>query len=121
MIYNISAKNCHLSKLTKENIEKNIINLSKYLSNFTEDLPLFFLLIRWHRKKDYYDGSIILRIPKKPLFATFKGDSIYESVQLGFERIRRELEEYKGLHFPSYSEYFDHTSLRKFNESLFLK
>lgn len=113
MIYSISTKDCKISEKNLILLERHLYKLSDLISKFSSDLPLLYLVIRWHSKKDYYDGALFLDIPKKRLYAVFEGKSIEEAVQLGFERIEREIDTYKGLHFTSDSEYYDRSTLEE--------
>lgn len=116
MIYRLTTKNCSISGFTKKIIDKNIQKLSHFLIHFQDDLPILSLVIRGNKRKNYYDGSITLQLPKKVLFASINGSNIDEAVLLGFERIKKELETYKGLHFNSNSKYYDHRSIKNINE-----
>lgn len=64
----------------------------------------------------YYNGTIMLRLPKKPLVAHIFGTTIDEAINIGFERLVKELETYKGEHFQGHSEYSNHRSIRKQEE-----
>lgn len=112
MIYSISTKDCKISEKNLTLLERHLYKLSDLISKFSSDLPLLYLVIRWHSKKEYYDGGIFLDIPKKRLYCSFHGKSIEEAIQLGFERIEKEVKNYKGLHFASNSEYYDHSNLK---------
>lgn len=113
MIYTISAKGCQISKKNLVLIERYLFKLSDLVSKLSSDLPLFYLVIRWQSKKDFHYGSIFLDIPKKRLFCSFSGKSIEEALELGFQRIKKEVKTYKGFHFPSDSEYYDRSTLEE--------
>lgn len=121
MIYTLSSKGLQISEKNLVLIEKYLFKLSSLISQFSSDLPLLYLVIRWQSKKDFYYGSIFLDIPKKRLFCSFSGKSIEEALELGFERIKKEIETYKGLHFMSDSEYYDHLSLEEALWTIFNK
>ena len=113
MVYSIATKDCEISEKNLALLERYLYKLSDRISKFSTDLPLLYFVLRWQSKKDYYYGSIYLDLPKKRLYVNFQGKSIEEAIQLGFERIKKEVETYKGLHFTSDSEYYDHTNLEE--------
>lgn len=61
----------------------------------------------------YYDGTIKLLLPKKPLVVHILGIQVDEALNAGFDHLFRELATYKGHHFGDYSEYFDHRTIRR--------
>lgn len=121
MIYSISTKDCKISEKNLTLLERHLYKLSDLISKYSSDLPLLYLVIRWQSKKDFYYGSIFLDIPKKRLFCSFYGKSIEEALELGFERIEKEIETYKGLHFVSDSEYYDRSTLEEALWTIFNK
>lgn len=113
MVYTIATKGCKLSDKILDHIEKHIKKLVSFLPQFDPDLPFFELIIKKHKRKRLnYDGTIMLRLPKKPLATHIIGANIDEAINIGFKRIVKELKTYKGEHFQSDSGYFDHTSIR---------
>lgn len=139
MVYTIALKRCRLSDFAFKYIEEHVVKLAQFLSDFDPDLLLLNLVIRKHKKRRlnhisesvldrgetqigtanpkaeaplYYDGTIVLVLPKKPLIVHFLGQTLSEAVSIGFERLFKELDTYKGKHFPNDSEYFDHRSVR---------
>lgn len=144
MIYNITTKDFKLSDKELNYIERYIQKVTNYLSVPDSDLPLIDLIIRKYKEKRldhgdelisedpkvliidvypkfktpiYYEGRILLRIPKKPLVVNFCGGTVEEAVDIAFERIFKELEKYEGKHIQSDSDYYDHESIRKKEES----
>ncbi|OGH42235.1 MAG: hypothetical protein A3H79_03800 [Candidatus Levybacteria bacterium RIFCSPLOWO2_02_FULL_36_8b] len=113
MIYAVTAKRCEISKENLEMLEKHLNKLCKFLPFSSSDISLSSLVINWHKKKNYYDGSITLKLPKKLLYASFIGNSIEEAIQLGLDRIQKEVKTYRGFHMQNDSEYFDRNSINE--------
>ncbi|MBI2074943.1 MAG: hypothetical protein HYT83_03860 [Candidatus Levybacteria bacterium] len=139
MICSITTKGCRLSDVILEHINQHAQKIAQFLSGYGSDLPLLVIILRKHKRRlgqnteiitfdegdvrhiinnktastIYFDGTITLRIPKKPLVVHLTGGSPDEAVNIGFERLIKELKTYKGKHFSSNSEYFDHRSIRK--------
>jgi len=59
----------------------------------------------------YFEGSMGFRIGKKAIYADFKGQTIDECIDSGFDQIFKEIEKYKDLHIPSDSDYPDQRSV----------
>lgn len=133
MILTLTAKGCRISDDSQKRIIKHLKKINQALPYLEEDLTVFRLLLKKnidkyhpprmypHRHKSYMDtkpalayfeGSITFRLDKKRLYAHFKGQTIDECINLGFNRIFEELEKYKDLHFPAESEYPDKVSIR---------
>jgi len=60
-----------------------------------------------------FDGTIKMVLPKKPLIVRFKKATIDEAVNIGFDRLFKEIETYKGKHFTNNSEFYNHDTIRK--------
>lgn len=99
--------------------------ISRFLPHLKADLPLLTLFIKrsnnkYYPKKEHgraglarYEGSVNLRLPKNPLFAYFKGQTIEECIHLAFKNLIKEIKRYKDLHFKSQSEYPSHNTVRR--------
>lgn len=132
-MFKITTKGCQVSDRTRRRIYRHLAKVTQFLPDVEEDLIVFRLVIkknidRYHPQKTrsrlhkyadvkpelaYFEGSITLRLNKKQLFVHFKGQTIDECVNLGFERIFDELKKHKDLHFSAESEYPDHSSIRR--------
>ncbi len=141
MRYTISTKHLRISDRTLKNIDNHIKKIDQMLPSLQSDLVELDLVIRENKKRRlnnvrietfeenhterfidianpknpdpiYFDGTIKMILPKKPLVVHLKGGTIDEALSLGFERLFRELKTYKGKHFVSDSEYFDHETIR---------
>lgn len=141
MIYSISVKEFKMTEKMLQSIEKNVKKVLKFSPNYDSDLPLLEFIIRKHKKRSsnrvignysiddneiitknkkgknsnstYYDGTIFLRLPFKPLAIRILGNSFDEAINSGFEKIYKDLNKYKGKHIRSDSEYPDHSTIRK--------
>ena len=141
MNYHITTKVCTLSGTVRDHFLRHLRQIEKDLSDMDPNLPILDVIVREHNKKRlnhhaieemelngskaylktvhpkypssvYFDGSIRLILPKKPLFVKFEGGVIDKALDVGFERLLKELETYKGKHFSGYSAYRDHSSIR---------
>lgn len=129
MICKITAIRCQLPDFALEQIEKNLNKLVRLLAEFMPDLPLLSIVIRHHRQRDYppkhpgisrhtgimdyFEGSMVLHLPKAPLAAHFHGRTIEEGLGVGFDWLSNELERYRELHLSSDSDYPDQSTIRK--------
>ena len=141
MKYTISTKHCSLSDKNLEHIDQHIAKINRMLPNLGSDAAELDIVIRQNKKRRlnhikldefeenhgtltigytnpkspdpiYINGTIKLTLPKKPLAVNLEGASIDEAINIGFERLFKELKTYKGKHYASNSEYFDHTTIR---------
>ncbi len=133
MIFKLTTKSCQVSDRSYKHITQHLAKITQTLPDIEEDLIVFRLTMRKnldryhpprthpHPHKSYadvkselafFEGSITFRIGKKQLFTHFKGQTIDECINLGFDRIFNELEKYKELHFSAESEYPNHSSIR---------
>lgn len=133
MIFKLTKKNCQITDECYKHIEKHLEKVDLYLRDIESDLVVFRLVIRknidqYHPPRAYphhqsyadskpalarFEGSITFRLSKKQLYVDFKGTTIDECIDTGFDLIFREIEKYKDEHFPSESEYPNHSSLRE--------
>lgn len=133
MIFLATAKNCRISASTNRRINQHLQKIAQGFPDVQEDLIVFRLIIRknidkYHPPrshslphKDYsdtksalafFEGSMTFRLDKKQLYVHFKGRTIDEGIERGFELIFKKLKKFKDLHFSSESEYPDHSSIR---------
>lgn len=133
MLFQLTAKNCQLSKREREIIDRYLAKIEQILPSVDDDLIVLRLTIkkvidkyhptrvRREPEKTYsdskpalanFDGSITFRISKHRFYVHFKSKTIDEGINLGFKRVFTELGKYKDLHFSSESEYPDHNSIR---------
>ncbi len=129
----ITAKGFQIPTLVYKHLNFHLQKISQRLPNLKYDLALMTLFIRktthkYYSKRHYhhsytsyadrrlslasYEGSMNLRLPKKPLIITFKGQTINECIDRGIDRLKEELQKYKDTHFKSQSEYPNRLSIR---------
>lgn len=60
----------------------------------------------------YFEGSIALRLNRNRLYTSFKGQTVEECADTGFERIFEQIDKHKETHFPSDSKYPDRATIR---------
>lgn len=134
MIFKLTAKGCEISENSYKRIKARLQKIIQTFPNVSDDLIVFRLNLKrntdkYHPKRvahrshksysdskpfiSFFEGSIAFRLNKNMLYSRFKGHTIDESVNLGFERIVKNLEKHKSLHFPQESEYPDKNSIRK--------
>ncbi|MBI2031707.1 MAG: hypothetical protein HYT08_03775 [Candidatus Levybacteria bacterium] len=140
MRYTVTAKQCELSDKALLHIKNHVRKLAGLLPEFRVDLPLLEIIIKRHKKRRlnhitdevridnvieivesvtpksedpiYYDGTIKLILPKKPLVVYTRGFLLDQVIDVGFHRLTKEIKTYKGKHFVGNSEYFDRRSIR---------
>lgn len=126
MVFQLTAKNCQISDLSHKIIDRYLDKMTRMLSIIASDLVMVKFVIRKNKEKTYsdskpalayFEGSISFRLNKNRFYVHFKGQTINECANLGFNRILSELKKYKQLHFSSESKYPDHKSIR--DSSLF--
>ncbi|MDP3941975.1 MAG: HPF/RaiA family ribosome-associated protein [bacterium] len=137
MKYTITAKHSVLSETSKAYAEKQVRKLDQFLPDFPMDGVILDIVIeKYHKrslestKKDkeefkgkevrpsidhpvYFEVTIKMVLPVKPLVVTKLGKSVDEAVKLGFLKLQRMLQQYKGKHFKDVSEYYDRKTIRK--------
>ncbi len=111
MRYTIATKGCDLSNKMLLHIKLHVRKLARVLPEFKSSLPLLEIVMRKQRNRTF--GTIKLILPKKPLVVHAQGFVIDEAINVGFDRLMREVDTYKGKHFVGDSEYFNHNSIRK--------
>lgn len=105
MIYKITADNFKIADKTQGYIERQAKKLDRYLPDFSVDSVLLEIVIKHHETRGFFEGAITLRLPKHPLTAHFRSQSVDQAMKFGFGKIRKELRNFKGKHFPGDSEY----------------
>ncbi len=140
MRYAITVKKCSLSIATERKIEKQVKKLTQFLPGFSNQALFLEIVMRKHRKKSfdhlekrlignneitpagnrplldspvYYDGTIKLILPKKPLIVHMLGKTADNALLNGFHTLIKELKIYKGKHFQENSEYSSQETIRK--------
>ena len=133
MIFQLTTKNCGISDASYKYIKVHLDKITRFLPHVEGDLIVFRLNIkrnidlyhppRMHPQghKGYinkkpasviFEGSMTFRLNKNKFYAHFKGQTIDECLDLGFNRTFKELEKYKATHFPAESEYPDRSTIR---------
>ncbi|MDP2632736.1 MAG: hypothetical protein Q8P25_03360 [Candidatus Curtissbacteria bacterium] len=110
----VTTKYYQASSSLWEAVERNVEKLKYRLPNLGPNLGLIKLFIKRNKRRNYFDGSVSLSLPKKHLYAHFIGLYPEEEVNNAFERLFKELSKYKGKHFTNYSQYFRHDSIRQY-------
>lgn len=134
MIFKLTAKNCQIPTASLRHLDAHLRKVTKFLPHIQKDLIVLRLFIRKnidryhpsrihpHQNKSYadtkpelalFEGSMAFRLSKKRLYVHFKGKTIDECSNLGFDRIYKEIRRFKDLHFPAESKYPDHSTIRK--------
>ena len=142
MKYTVTTKHLKLSEKTLAHIERHVKKINHMLPFLDPDAVTLDFVLRKNRKKRlnhikieifeedhqeksieqinpkaespiYYDGTIKMILPKKPLVVHIAGENIDQAINIGFERLFKELETYKGRHLVDDSEYFNHDTIRK--------
>lgn len=114
MVCKITTKNFKLSHDLDKLLKQLVSKIDHQLPNLVSDLPLVDLIIKKNpRKGNFFEGKLMLSLPKKNLIAHFEGASLGLSLHEGFDKLLKELKKYKGMHYSSDSTYFDHGSIRK--------
>jgi hypothetical protein len=133
MIFKLTSEGCRVSQSSYKHVIKHLDKINQSLPDIESDLVVIRLVIksnvdeyfppRRHRlQKTYadtkpelaqYEGSITFRLAKKQIFVHFKGQTIDECIDTGFDLIFKKLEKYKDTHFPSESQYPDRRTIRK--------
>lgn len=134
MIFKLTTKNCQVSARSRNHINWHLAKVAQALPNIESDLIVLRLIIRknidrYHPPRvrphphktyadlktalAYFEGSITFRLSRNRFYSHFKGATIDECVNLGFERLFEELEKYKDLHFSSQSKYPSRHSIRE--------
>lgn len=127
MDYKLTTKNCRVSDTTRQYLKVHVKKIGRFLEKTVGELPKAEIIIRRQKKRRlnhltsnpkasspiYYELSVKIVLPKKPLFVHFQGKTIEEAIDVCFHRLLKELEKYKGKHISSYSKYLDHRSIRR--------
>lgn len=130
----LTTKNCRISPQSHQYINKHLAKISRVLPDIESDLVVLRLTIRKnidkyyppkvrrHRQHkaytdlkpalSYFEGSMTFSLKKVWFYTRFKGQTIDECFNLGFQRLFTELKKFKDLHFSSQSEYPSQRSIR---------
>lgn len=134
--YTFAVKHFSLDPACEEFVVRQVEKLRRFLKDIDHESLVVEIVVRQEKARSphheggvegesldkkrnrdlspyYYSGTIHLRLPKKMLVATLDGAHAEEALRVGFDRLFREIEKYKGKHFPSYSQYMDRSSIRK--------
>lgn len=127
MIINIADKGLKMDPKSVEDIKEHFLKVNKLLPHLNPDLLSVNFFIRknddkYHVKRKYrhtaaalahFEGWIRLILPKKALYAKFKGATVDECIHKGVKSLIKEIKKYKDLHFKSQSQYPDRKTIRK--------
>jgi len=137
----LASRNFSIPNRLHQDIIKRMEKIIRVIPWKDSDYPLLDIIVRKKRKKSldhiekrliseyeinppagghksvdnpvYYDGTIKLIMPKRPLIVSLLGKTPEEAFVLGFDHLEREIGRYKGTHLKSHSEYFDHDTIRR--------
>ena len=134
MVFKLTCQHCELSDATLSRVNRNLNKITQRLPNVADDLIVVRLLLkrdtdqyfsprtrRQHHKTyvdskpnlAYYQGTLTLRLDKVNIIDNFKGETIEECIENGFESIFKKINKFKDKHFPSESEYRSRATIRK--------
>lgn len=117
----ITTKGFKYESNEQEKIDALVNRLTLSLTKFKEDLPLLTFVLRKDKKVGspqkvvspfYYEGTITLQLPKKPLVAHVLRVTVIEAIEEAFMRIFKELDTYKGKHFKGHSKYMSKKTIK---------
>lgn len=101
----LSTKNFTTTTQFDKLYSRYLNKIEKKLTSFAGDLPLLIIVIKKHEKHSFYTATLTLSLPKKTLAVTGKGHTSKEVLHELFEKLFREIDEYKGKHFKGSSKY----------------
>lgn len=135
MHFTLTAHGFRLTRQENLSIEKQVAKLIRFMPIEQPDYPLLDIIMRKQTKKGhahfketilkeksayplkgyeaadspiYYDGTLNLSLPKKRIATKMLGKTPSEALHDGFDELFRQLDIYKGLHFPNDSTYDTH-------------
>lgn len=94
-------------------IKRHVEKIEQRFPHLNPNLGVIKLVIKRNKRRNYFDGSISLSMPKKHLYVHFLGFYPEEVVDNAFGHLFKELARYKGKHFINDSQYFHHESIRR--------
>ncbi|MCR4324442.1 MAG: HPF/RaiA family ribosome-associated protein [Candidatus Curtissbacteria bacterium] len=109
----ITARQYRLSSHLWDSIDRHVQKLEQWLPHIDRGLGLIKVVIKRNRRRNFFDGSIYLSLPKKHLYTYFQGANADEAINQAFEHLFKELSRYKGKHFTNDSQYYRHESVRR--------
>lgn len=109
----ITAKHYRINKTLWDEVEWHVQKIQNRLSYMNPNLGLIKLIIKRNKRRNYFDGSVSLSVPKKHLYTYFQGTQADEAIRDAFKHIFREISKYKGKHFANDSQYYRHESVRE--------
>lgn len=136
MKYTLAVKHFSLDPVCEEFVVRQVEKLGRFLKDIDHESLVVEIVIKQEKARSshheggvegdyldkkrnrdlspyYYSGTLHLSLPNKMLVATLDGAHEEEALRAGFDRLFREVEKYKGKHFPSYSRYQDKRSIRR--------
>lgn len=133
MIFQLTCKKCRISEKSRGYLSRYINKVQRALLKIPPDEIALKLVIKKnidryyppkthpHLHKTYsdkktalavFEGSLTFRFFKKRLYAAFKGASVNECIKTGFERLLKEIDEFRNLRYSSESDYPDRSTIR---------
>lgn len=132
MIIKLTLKHSQLSEKNIGMINHYIDKITQMLPHYSEDLPLLAITIRQDKsfyspKKvsdnknikrktgiaSFYEGSTTLHLPKNPIDIHFRGKTIDECLNMGFDSLLEKIKKFKDKHFHSESQYPNYSAISK--------
>src|SRR3989344_9657032 len=116
MVFKLTTKGCQVSLSSYRHLSQHLQKIDQWLPTIEQDLVVLRLVLkkdvdhyhpsrsRPHHQKTYatkkpalafFVGSISFRLNKNRFYAHFKGQTINECIDRGFELIFEKLEKYK--------------------------
>ncbi len=109
----VTTKHYQITDSLLNVVEKSIEKIGGRIPHLNPNLGLIKVLIRWNKRRSFFDGSVSFSVPKKHLYTYFQGAYPDEALRSAFERLSRELSKYKGKHFTNDSQYPNRETIRQ--------
>lgn len=112
MICDFTLRDLELTPKQEKALQKRLVSLKRKLQHFTSDVVRLSIVVKKHEKNNFYSATFKMSLPKKLLVARSGGHSIEAVLGMGFEKLERHVDEYKGTYFIGGSTYPDRSSIR---------
>lgn len=99
-VFNLVMNNVSTSEDIEKILEKGVRKVLAMLpSQLKKYKPYIIVFILGHSKKQYFDGSMIMRIQESDISTHFKGHTLTKAVESGLKRLAKKVKNLKGGHF----------------------
>lgn len=109
----ITCRQYQISNSLWDEMERYAQKLDQFLPHLNRNLGLVKVVVKRNRRRNFFDTSVSLSVPKKHLYTHFQAVNADQAIRNAFGHIFRELSKYKGKHFTNDSQYFRHESIRE--------